>query len=65
MSSEIQDLKCKLNNNKITVGDLSSEEVRILTQVYKIDLNGKNKELDDLNQKIKNIKYKIDNWNKK
>jgi flagellar hook assembly protein FlgD len=64
MNTEVQELKEKLLSNQISVADLSSKEVKVLTEELKKDLSDKQKELNDINKKIKDVKVKIDNWNK-
>lgn len=54
--------KEKLINQEISVFDLTNNEVKQLKDIVRNDLEKKKKELDNLNQKIKDMKTKIDNW---
>lgn len=51
-----------LIDNKMSVDELSDIEVDFLINLIKNDILKKTKELEELNQKIRNLKIKIDNW---
>ena len=53
----------EFKGKKINVADLSDEEVKILILDVEKRIKQKQKELDELNEKIRKIKIKIDNWN--
>ena len=57
-------LKEKLKNREIKVEELTDEEVINLIEEFKKEIDENSKELKILNKKIKDIKIKIDNWNK-
>lgn len=57
-------LKEKLKNREIKVEELTDEEVINLIEEFKKEIDENSKELEILNKKIKDIKIKIDNWNK-
>lgn len=59
---DINEKKDKLLNKEISISDLTSDEVEKIKKSVKKDLEVKKEELNDINQKIKNIKIKIDNW---
>ena len=60
--NNINEKKEKLLNKEITVADLTSNEVNEIKEMIKKDLASKQKELSDLNKKIREIKVQIDNW---
>ena len=64
IASNIESLKEKLKNREIKVEDLTDEEVINLIEEFKKEIDENSKELEILNKKIKDIKIKIDNWNK-
>lgn len=53
----------EFKGKNIDVADLSDEEVKILVLDVEKRIKEKQKELDELNEKIRKIKIKIDNWN--
>ena len=59
---DINEKKEKLIRKEISIADLTSYEVEEIKENVKQDLISKKQELNDLNQKIKNIKGKIDNF---
>jgi hypothetical protein len=64
MNSEVKELKEKLINSELSVDNLTGNQVKILIKELENDLKTKQEELDELNKKIKDIKIKIDNFNK-
>jgi predicted translin family RNA/ssDNA-binding protein len=57
------ELKEKLLNGKIDIDSLSDEEVAIMNNEMKNELDFQHERLSNINKKIKEIKIKIDNWN--
>jgi predicted translin family RNA/ssDNA-binding protein len=57
------ELKEKLLNGKIDIDSLSDEEVAIMNNEMKNELDFQHERLSNINKKIKEIKVKIDNWN--
>ncbi len=57
----IKEKKEKLINNEIAISDLDSSELEQLKNIVKKDLDAKRLELSKLNEKIKEMKTKIDN----
>ena len=53
----------EFKGKKINVADLSDEEVKVLILDVEKRIKTKQKELEELNEKIRKIKIKIDNWN--
>ncbi len=60
-ASDINVLKYKLENNEISVSDLTSEQILKLKEIYIEELRKGHEELDNVNQKIKDVKLKINN----
>lgn len=60
----IKELKMKLETKKIKVEDLTIDEIELLKSEYRNEIFVTNKKIDEINKKIKDIKIKIDNWNK-
>jgi predicted translin family RNA/ssDNA-binding protein len=58
------ELKEKLLNGEIDIDSLSDEEVALMNTEMKKELSFQNERLANINKKIKEIKVKIDNWNK-
>lgn len=59
---DINEKKEALMEQKISVYDLELEEVKKIKATIQKDLKAKRQELDEINQKIKGMKTKIDNW---
>ena len=51
-----------LLNDEISVMDLNEKEVKKIKESFEKDLEDKRQELSELNQRIKDVKVKIDNW---
>lgn len=49
-------------NGEISVYDLKSKEVESITKSVQKDLDDKKQELAELNQKIRDVKVRIDNF---
>lgn len=60
---DINEKKEKILNQEISIADLSLEEVEQIKELVQRDLKNKKQELNDVNQRIKEVKIKIDNWN--
>lgn len=60
---DINEKKEKILNQEISIADLSLEEVEQIKELVQRDLKNKKQELNDVNQRIKEMKIKIDNWN--
>lgn len=58
----IDETKEKLLKKEIKISNLSSSEVKEIKKSVEKDLNIKREELRSLNEKIKQMKVKIDNW---
>ncbi|MBR2289596.1 MAG: hypothetical protein IJ867_03060 [Clostridia bacterium] len=54
--------KRMLINEEISVFDLTPEEVAKMKKSFEKDLQNKKQELKEINQKIRNMKTRIDNW---
>lgn len=59
---EISEKGKKLINKEISISDLSSKEVKDISKSIKKELELKKSELNNLNEQIKNMKKRIDNW---
>ena len=57
-----ENVKKQLQNKEISVLDLSCKDVKSITKKMKKELEEKQIELDELNEKIKDIKVRIDNF---
>ena len=60
---DINEKKEMLLNQEISIADLTLEEVEQIKEIVQKELKMKKQELDKINQKIKEMKLKIDNWN--
>lgn len=62
-NSNINEMKNKLKNKTLNINELTKEEIELLKIELKKEIEIKTKELEELNKKIRAIKFKIDNWN--
>ena len=57
-----ENVKKQLQNKEISVLDLSCKDVKSITKKMKKELEEKQIELNELNEKIKDMKVRIDNF---
>lgn len=62
-NDNIKRIKEELKKKKISVKDLSNEQVKLLKEEFEKDIESYIKELEEVNDRVRNIKFKIDNWN--
>ena len=59
---DINEKKEMLMKDELSVYDLTQEEVKKMKKIIKKDIDKKRIELNEINNKIRDMKIKIDNW---